>query len=51
MKKLKGRDCINTHSISKKVNEIIELLEDKKIIEDNEDKSICKIKNMVSKKC
>lgn len=33
MKKLEGRDIVNKHSIAKKVNEIIDVLEKKEIIE------------------
>ena len=38
MEKLEGRDVVNAHKISKKVNEIIDVLIEKEVIEKEEDK-------------
>ena len=47
MEKLQGRDMINSHAIAKKLNEVIDLLEEKKITEseDSAEKELIKSEN------
>lgn len=42
MEKLKGRDLINAYAISRKVNEIIDFLEEVELIEENPKEKLLK---------